>query len=348
MRLLDLAQWFLSCLVPPLLGLISLRLFDRKVAAAVFLVSCLYFPLWEYFGYFISEGPFIFTQLAAFLLLVLSLQSKSGRGALAWGLAGGIALGACAVIKSCALFSAALVFALLIYYRCRHQFRIAHTAVGALIGLSLILTPVSIRATRMNEGRFLLIANDAPRTFLLGHQGRAGLTWWLDGPRNFHMNFSNPSATQHGYGEIKEYHFGPYESKPNYQAAWSWIGNNPLEALLLSIEHVFDMFAIALPWPGYFRPYAGWTIFFNEFFIALILFPALIHLLRVGKKLFQRDPQVAGDGIVAAAALSIYLLAFIFLGEGRYRICFDGFMMMLAARALFPVRPSDLIRLGST
>jgi len=336
MALIDTVQWVLSCLVPIMLGLTAKRLFGRRSAIFVFGFSSLYFPLWEFFGYFISEGPFIFTLTAAFLFLLVSLQAPSTKAALWWGLLSGLFLGFSAACKSCALLSALLIFAALLHTRRKNRFRLWPTAVTVALGLFVVLLPISIRATRLNEGRFLLLANDAPRTFLLGHQGRVGLMWWFDSKRDFHMNFSNPSASQHMYSEVKTYPWGVYETAPNYSAGWQWIKENPGDALLLSLEHVFDMFAIALPWPGYFRSYVRWTIFFNEIFLVLLLLPVMIHLVRSRRAIWWANRRYAGDAIVIAAVLSIYILAFLFVGEGRYRICYDGFMIMLASRVFFP------------
>lgn len=332
-------QWILSCLVPLILGYTAYRLFGLRNALYVFGLSSLYFPLWEYFGYLFSEGPFLFTMYLAFMLLILSIQAKSTSEATLWGILTGLALGSCATFKSVALFSAALVIIALLYYRLRHKFRIWPTLASAVMGVVIVLTPISIRATRLNEGRFLLIANDASRTFLLGHQGRAGLTWWVDSKRNFHMNFINPSTVQHSYNEIKSYPFGVYDTAQNYAAGWQWIRENPVDAALLSFEHVFDMFAIALPYPGYFRPYSRWVIFFNQVFLALILLPAMLHLCLAWRQISSASPQFRGDIMLAAAAGSIFIIAFLFLGEGRYRICYDGFLIILASRAFLKSAP---------
>ena len=275
----------------------------------------------------------------SFMLLILSLQAKSTLGGSLWGILTGLALGSSATFKSVALFSAALVMIALLYYRLRHKFRIWPTLASAVMGVVIVLTPISIRATRLNEGRFLLIANDASRTFLLGHQGRAGLTWWVDSKRDFHMNFINPSTVQHSYNEIKSYPFGVYDSAQNYAAGWRWIQENPVDSLLLSFEHVFDMFAIALPYPGYFRSYSRWVVFFNQVFMALILLPAMVHLCSYWRRMYVADKNSLGDTIVAAAGVSIFIIAFLFLGEGRYRICYDGFLIILASRAFLKSAP---------
>ncbi|MFN8392863.1 MAG: hypothetical protein U0136_21400 [Bdellovibrionota bacterium] len=340
LQLLVVMQWVLACLIPFLLGAIALRLFGSRNAAYVLCFSSLYFPLWEYFGYLFSEGPFLFSMLAAFLLLIVSLQYQRLAFACLFGALGGIFLGAASALKSVALLSAAVSFAALLFCRRRAVFRIWPTFCTACLGVVVVLTPISRHATRLNEGRFLLIANDASRTFLLGHQGRAGLTWWVDAARDFHMNFINPSTVQHNYTAVKTYPFGVYDNAANYAAGWRWTLDHPVDALLLSFEHVFDMFAIALPYPGYFRPYFRWVGFFNEIFLTLVFLPAIYHLVRSRRRILLAEPAMLGDALLAAAASSIYIVAFFYLGEGRYRICYDGFLILLASRAI--VEPGSL------
>ena len=53
------------------------------------------------------------------------------------------------------------------------------------------------------------------------------------------------------------------------------------------------------------------------------------------RRMLRRELTAAGDLIVFASAISIYIIAFLFLGEGRYRISYDGFMLLLSARAFF-------------
>ena len=335
--LIDRVQWILASLVPLLLSGIALRIYGTASALATLILSSVYFPLWEYFGYLISEGPFLFSLLLSFLFLVLSLQGESGKSKVFWGFFMGFFLGLSAICKSCSLFTALLVFLTLVFFKRREISHLVPTVFPALFGVLLVIIPTSIRATWMNEGRFLLIANDAPRTFLLGHQGRTGLTWWYDRKRNFQMNFSNPSATQHMYAGEKSYEFGPYDARENFQAGWEWIRGNWGEALSLSLEHVFDMFAIVLPWPGYFRSYAPWVKFFHYYFLALILLPAAFSLGRTFPRVLKGEKRYLGDALLLSSVISIFILAFLFLGEGRYRICYDGFLLILASQAYLPL-----------
>lgn len=334
LRLLVTSQWVLACLVPLLLGTIASRVFDRRRALYVTAFASLYFPLWEYFGYLFSEGPFLFTMYLSFLLLTLSLQARTTTGALIYGGACGLALGACAICKSVALFTFALIFSVLGICWLKRRYRLWPSVAAAALGVAVVVAPVSIRATWLNEGRFLLIANDASRTFLLGHQGRAGLTWWEDSERGFRMNFINPSTIQHNYGEEKRYPFGVYDNAANYAAGLKWTWENPLEALLLSVEHVFDMFTVALPYPGYFRPYSRWVIFFGYVFLSLVFLPALMRMAGLRRRLGEEGIELQAELMMTAAVGSIFIIAFLFLGEARYRICYDGFMILLASGAI--------------
>ena len=62
------------------------------------------------------------------------------------------------------------------------------------------------------------------------------------------------------------------------------------------------------------------------------LFPAGCFVAGTFRKLVSLDARHAGDVLVLAAGISIYVVAFLVIGEPRYRIPYDPFMMLLAAR----------------
>lgn len=327
-------QFLMACLVPLLLMVIARLLFGARHGWLVLAMASLYFPLWEYHGYFMSEGPFQFFLLLSFFLLLLSLRARWVLAAAGWGLAAGLMLGVASAFKSIALVSGVLTFfALLLVWR-KHRIRLAPTASGVLIGLVLVLTPLSMRASRLNEGRFLLIANEAPRSFLLGHHGRVGGASFTDAKRGYSHEFGCPVAAQRGYTEVLRLNVGVYEPAEIYKEGWAWIKRNPGEALLQAIEHSFDLFYGTLPWPGVVRPYVTWVIFFSQVFLMLILFPAVYGLVRRAREILALHPAVCGDLLALAPVASVFLVAFLYVGEPRYRIPYDGLFMLLAVRAM--------------
>lgn len=334
-------QFLLSCMIPLLLYATAFRLFGRRHALFALGFSSLYFPLWEYSSYFLSEGPFLFLMLLSFYLLIRSLQAEGPTSAWLWGLAAGLTLGFSSAFKSLALVSALLVFAALLALYRRFKIRIWPTMSASTAGLLMVLTVISAHATKLNEGRFLLIANDAPRNFLLGHHGRVGFATFTDEKRHFFHEFGCPVAAQRGYKDVIRLNVGVYEGAEQYRMAIAWMKEHPAEAFLQSIEHAFDLFVGSVPWPGSVRNYLSWSIFFCEVFLVLLLFPAGIHLVRYGREMLRLHPRFCADLLVVLPVFSVFLVAFLFVGEPRYRIPYDAFMILLASRLYCGVREGD-------
>lgn len=334
-------QFLLSCVIPLLLYVTAGRLFGRRNGLFALGFSSLYFPLWEYYGYFMTEGPFLFLILFTFYLLLRSLQAETRVPAWLWGLAAGLTLGLSAAFKSLALASALLVFAALLAFFRRFKLRMLPTLAASTAGLLMVLSVISMHATRLNEDRFLLIANDAPRNFLLGHHGRVGMATFTDEKRHFIHEFGGPVAAQRGYQDHLQLNVGVYEGAEQYRMAVDWMKAHPGEALLQSLEHAFDLFYGSVPWPGAVRSYHSWSIFFSEVFLVLLLFPAGIHLVQHGREMLRLKPRYCADLLVFLPVLSVFMVAFLFAGEPRYRIPYDVFMILLASRAYCGVREDD-------
>ncbi|MCW8132031.1 MAG: glycosyltransferase family 39 protein [Planctomycetota bacterium] len=340
-------QCVLACLVPLLLMGIGRRLFGPRVGLFALGVSSLYFPLFEYFGYLLTEGPFTLFLLLSFYLLCVSLTAKKAWAAWVAGGGAGLMLGVAGSFKSVALSSALLVFVALLLMRRKARFRLLPTMLASAAGLVLVLVPLSMRATRLNEGRFLLIANEAHRSFLLGHHGRVRWAGWTDGRRNYHHEFGCPVAYQKGYQDVLSLDVGVYEGEKQYRMAWDWMAEHPLEAFLQSVEHSFDLFNMYAVWPGMAMPYVTWVYLFGEIYLVLLVIPAGVHLWRRRAGLFRFQPAFWGDWMALLPLVSVIAVAFLFIGEPRYRIPYDGFMILLAARAYCGVRADDPVFLGA-
>lgn len=325
-------QFLLACLVPVLLSGIARSLYGPGTAWLILGAASLYFPLWEYFGFILSEGPFLVLLLGFFACLIRGLQSPAPRRARIFGGIAGLLLGASAAFKTVSVVTFFFLFIALIALTIRLKVRILPVLLGTGTTFLILLFLLSARATRLNEGRFLLIANDSPRGFLIGHRGRIGYCNFIDRKRGSNYSFISPTAVQRGYTEHLDLEFGPYEGEKVRAAAYEWIREHPLDTFLLSIEHVFDMFALSTSWPGSTRRYYSWSVLSQEIFLMFFLFPAGCFVAGTFRKLVSLDARHAGDVLVLAAGISIYVVAFLVIGEPRYRIPYDPFMMLLAAR----------------
>jgi 4-amino-4-deoxy-L-arabinose transferase-like glycosyltransferase len=321
-------QLAIACALPLLVWAIGKELFDAKVALVALVLSSAFYSMFDYAGYFLSENPLAFFMLVAFLLLARSL-SRTGISRLLHAGFAGFFLGVSIAFKSVALGSAG--FVLLVLLANKKQRRRALPVVGAAaVGLALVLVPLSIRATRLNEGRFSLVANDAARGVLIGHHGRIYRVIFTDKKRHYWYEFGNSTALQRGWNETLNIDAGPWDNKELLAEAWRWSKEHPVESLRLGFEHVHEIF-VALPWPSCAYPRTEtWVLASQRAFQALLLLPALAHLL-----MGRRRPRAAGfpDALVLAPVLGVIVGAFMSVGEPRYRVPYDGFIILLAARA---------------
>ena len=341
------AQLLLSCLVPLVLGLIALELYDRRAALLTVAIASLYFPFIDYAGYFLAEGPFLFFLVLAFWLLVRSLRAQGWRG---WGflfaLFAGLTLGIAAAFKSVALAAGLCVLAALLWLSHKRGLAVRRTILGGAAGLLLVLIPLSVRATRLNEGKFCLIANDWPRTFLLGHCGADD-----HGRRCSRINFEDtehyfmsPAAFERSDDGAITVPFKAFESSKLLEKGLEDIRKAPVDSCLSSFQHIFDLTFNNLPWPSgavadkddpqerkdHLASLHPWVETFQKFFIVFLLFPACIYLYRnAGAHIKGNLP---GELLVLMPPIAIMAAAFLFVGEARYRIPFDGFVILLAAR----------------
>ncbi|MCE9556238.1 MAG: phospholipid carrier-dependent glycosyltransferase [Planctomycetes bacterium] len=231
--------------------------------------------------------------------------------------------------------------------------RLALVMLCSGMGLISIVVPLIQRATKLNEGRFCFISTNGAVTTLMGHFGESRLFQFRD-PKRPHLNFDSgyPVAYQKGYHQDVVMPFGAYDAPRCLDAAWKWSKENPLDAVQLSSEHVHDLFYGSVPWPAsYPAPGKPWptvtiagkpieiyhwmcdmTIFMKIFWICILL-PAVIFLVVRVPRLFRPQGPGLGDALLALPILGLMIGAFVALGEPRYRIPFDAFLIILAARA---------------
>ncbi|MCZ7647645.1 MAG: glycosyltransferase family 39 protein [Planctomycetota bacterium] len=333
-------QFVMCSLLPLLLCGIGYDLFGRRTALFALAFASAYYPLFDYACYVMSEAPFTFFMVLSFYLLIRSLKTK-GLASTALGLLAGIALGVTAAFKSVVLPSAFFAFLLLIAVGRLRRFPVSRALLTASIGLILVLTPLSIRASRLS-GHFCLIANDAARNVLIGHYGEVGSIHFIDKDRGITHVFGCPAAVQKGHLAQIPVPIGAYENGKCLDLAFKWMKENPWRSLQMSIEHVFDLFYGTLPWPSNVLYQAKpWVILYSQVFLCLVLIPMVVHLLKHRREILRLEPAYCGDALLLVPLFGIMLAAFIALGEPRYRIPYDGFMLLLASRLFVGRRPGD-------
>jgi hypothetical protein len=299
--------------------------------------ASLYFPFIEYGALFLTEIPFIFSMTVAFTLLFAATRVRRRAAALGIAAGGGLLLSLAATFKSVALpaaFLLAVVEGAAVLLATRGHDRglgiarlspwVQRWAVVAIAATPLLAAHART-CTRANNGTFCLTGNKVGADLLLGHYGRVGAIEWTP-PGGGTARFGSPGSYLRRYEKTEVVPFALSDSAANSKEAWRWIGKHPGEALVLSIDHVYDAFFGAAMWPGYGHP--TWALaHLSQYAFILFLFvpllPACAGILRRGARaaVSSRTAQVLAP--VAALALTVALAT----GEVRYRIPFDIFLI---------------------
>jgi hypothetical protein len=202
---------------------------------------------------------------------------------------------------------------------------------GLIVGLLPGIALLSHRVTEANSGRRFLVSNKGAADFLLGHYGRiAGIRW--HNPRDGTMfEFGSPSAFQRGYTEVRDVPFAMTDVDKNASAAWQWIRQHPGEALVLSLEHVYDTFLGSFPWPSASADDV-WKLTegFHFAYVGLLLLPALLRCYDVMRAEGVRGFLRSREFLILSPLIGVLAAVFVATGEARYRIPFDCCIILVA------------------
>jgi hypothetical protein len=332
-------QMIVSALVPPAVGLLAAATYGRRTAQFAVMFASFYFPFIEYGALFLSEIHFILWLTLSFALLFAGHHVSRRAARLALAAAGGVALSVAAAFKSVALPAAFLMAAVEAIglvaalppagaaVRARRltpwlsRWAIVAIAAAPLLG-------VQARAcTRANEGHFCITGNKIGSDFLLGHYGRIGALEWT-APGAGTARFGSPGSYLRRYEATARVPFAMSDNAANSREAWRWIVGHPGEAIVLSLDHVYDTFFGAAMWPGYGHP--SWMLaHLSQYaFIAFLfipLLPACAAVLRRG----ARAVATSRTALVLAPVAALTITVAFATGEVRYRIPFDVFLIVV-------------------
>lgn len=328
-----LAQWLIAVLIPFLIGLTGYKLFGYRTALLSAAIASLYYPFIDYASYFLSENPFTFLLLLTMLFTIYGFKARSRIAVALLGLASGIIAGMTASLRSVILVPALLAGVYLLVLAYKHRLKqVPILLCSALIGLGLIIIPLSQRCTTLNEGRFCLISTNSGLNFLQGHYGHTSHFKFDDKKRGYYYEFGNPTKLYKRYEEEARIPFGPYDSHALMRYAKNWIWQHPLDALLISVEHVFDLFFGSVTWPTSHTVHQRWALLFQQLYLVFILLPALFIVQRRSALILRFSTSAFSEALMFLPLLGVMLTVFLTIGEIRYRIPFDAFTMILAAR----------------
>lgn len=339
------AQIVISCLVPIAVGLLGAAAFGRRTGMLAAVFASLYFPFIEYGALFLSEIPFILFLTLAFAGFLAARRARRRGVAIAFAAAGGLALSLAASFKALALPAAFIYFladglATALARRpdgprpvwaARLKPWVLRWALVAA-GAAPVLGVMSRACTHATGGRFCVTGKEMGSDLLLGHYGRvADIEWRHEGFDLF--RFGSPGALLRHYDTHAKVPFSITDGAANRDEAFRWISDHPGEAIVLSLDHVYDTFFGSTMWPtlnGNRWPLGHLS---QYIFIALLFVPTVLAWATV----LRRGPRAAltsQTALVTAPLVALTITVMIATGEVRYRIPFDVFFICLACATL--------------
>jgi 4-amino-4-deoxy-L-arabinose transferase-like glycosyltransferase len=332
-------QIFISCLVPLAVGLLGAVTYGRRTALAAIAFASVYFPFVEYGALFLSEIHFILWLTLAFAGFFAALGARRRLVSVALAAGGGLCLSIAIAMKSVALLGAVAFFAAdglaLVLARpaggrtlwARLSPWVMRGAAAAVAAFPL-LALLARTCTRANHGRFCVTGNKVGSDFLLGHYGRIADIEW--GPEDGHsFKFGSLGSHLRHYESHVHVPFPMTDNAANKAEAWRWIFAHPGDAIVLSLDHIYDTFFGPVMWPSYgdfswrYAQLAQWG------FIAFLFIPTVLACARIiprGARAFL----TSRTALLLAPIASIAVTVAIATGEIRYRIPFDIFFICIA------------------
>ena len=117
-----------------------------------------------------------------------------------------------------------------------------------------------------------------------------------------------------------------WDNSRNAAEAWSWIGRHPSDAIILSLDHIYDTFFGAAMWPSFTNASWPFAHLFQYVFIVLVFIPTLFACARIARG-GVRAFLISRTALVLSPVLALAVTVAIATGEVRYRIPFDIFFI---------------------
>jgi len=300
--------------------------------------ASLYFPFIDYGALFLSEIPFILLLALAFAAFLAARDSRRRAASLGLAAAGGVALSMAATLKAVALPAAVVFFvadgaALLLARPDGASALRARLTPWLLRGIVVacaaapLLGVLARACTGANDGHFCVTGNKAGADFFLGHTGRIANVAWETPTRG--IAYGSPGSFLRHYDGNVTVTFAIHDNAANVAAAWRWIADHPGQAIVLSIDHVFDTLFGVAAWPTYGNATWLWSHLSQYLFIALLFVPFVLVWSGIAKR-GLRAALTSRTALVTAPIVALLVTVAIATGEVRYRIPFDVFFIAMA------------------
>jgi hypothetical protein len=344
-------HFVLSSLGPLLIGHAGYLAYGARGGWAALALSSLHLGFIHYGGFFLAEQLFQTAVAVALWATVAALKAEGRR----WRIVGGVASGA-AWALACSFRPNALPVALFValwlgvrWWRRRRE-HLVGLAAGALAFL-LLVAPLSHRCSSL-LGRFCPGSANSAMNIALGHAppGVGGLHFkpqsgqYAGGPNHWWP----PARLSHGYHDLAEVPASLYETGPVLAWVKDRFLDSPGQFALDSLGNALDLFGSAY-WPddyGDLHPRPATVL--KQLVFMFVLVPGLaLFGLQIARLAQRRDPGDA-TAFLTAVLVGMLLVAAASLGEARYRLPFDGALILFASLAYTRLGPRPRPAPGSS
>jgi len=337
-----IVQVAVSVLTFLLVGHMAYCLAGLRTGVVALVFAALHFGFIHYTGFFLSEQWFQFAMTLGLWVALVALGRTSavdGSGArlarlksVACGLAVGACFGFAASVRPNALpVALAVAVVLAIQALVGRAWLRLYALGGALVSWLAVLAPLAARCTKLSGG-FCPVSNNFLMNVALGQAGAvSGLEFRAPGHPELNTGWVPPALLHHGYSGTHEVPLSIYDSRGLFAWVLGRWRDDPGACLVRAIGNVFDLSRFEY-WPADFgRVDERLATVAAQGFLVLVALPgvfALVALLRRAIRERSLPPTVL---LLAATVGATLVTAAFSLGEARYRMPFDGILIVLAA-----------------
>lgn len=335
-------QVALSVLTFLLVGHMAYCLGGPRTGVVALVFASLHFGFIHYEGFFLSEQWFQFAMTLGLWAAVVALGASprvagtTTRLPRLESIACGAAVGACFGFAA-GLRPNALPVALIIALALATQALVTRAWLrlyalgGALLGWLAVLLPLAARCTQLSGG-FCPVSNNFLMNVALGQAGAiSGLEFRAPGHPELNTGWVPPALLHHGYSGTHEVPLSIYDSRGLFEWVLKRWHDDPGGCLVRAVGNVLDLAGFEY-WPADFgRVDERLATVAAQSFLLLVALPGAVALVGLVRRAIRERSLAPAVLLLVAALGSALAMAALSLGEARYRMPFDGILIVLAA-----------------
>jgi hypothetical protein len=202
---------------------------------------------------------------------------------------------------------------------------------GACAAWLLALAPLSARCSVLSD-RACLVSNNLAMNIALGQAGEVKGLEFHDAVRPaLTTTWVPPALLQHGYQELGQVGRTIYDAPGLIRWVFERWKAEPAMFLLRIAGNALDLFRLEY-WPDdYDRVPERVVAVAKQAFLVLVIAPGLVALARSGFRSLRSKGRSSVALVLATLFCGVLFGAAVSLGEPRYRIPFDGILILFAA-----------------